>query len=78
MVGRPFRAPQFHVDSDAAQRRQQRLVHQDEIDAQTVVAAEGTLPVIPPAERFFRLFEMPEGIDEPERRDALQGCCRSP
>ena len=54
------------------QRRQQELMHEDQIDAQAVVAPERALPIVPPAERFFRLLEVAEGIDQSDVADGLQ------
>ena len=47
---------------------------QDEIDAQTVVAAESTLPIVPPAERFVGLIEAAKGVGQADVGDGPQGC----
>ena len=70
MIGRALGAPRLDVDATAGQPGQQLPMHQDQVDAQAVVAAESALAVVPPAEGLLGLLEMPEGIDELEIGDA--------
>src|SRR5687767_3824143 len=69
VIRRALDAARLDVDVTAREARQQFAVHEDQVDAQAVVAAESSLTVIPPAERLLRLLEVPECVDELEVGD---------
>ena len=62
VVGRPFVFPGFDIDAAPAAFQRQDGVAQDMIDSQAVIAVEGPRTIIPPAEAFIRLVELPEYV----------------
>jgi hypothetical protein len=64
VVGRTFVFPGFDIDTTAAAFRGQDDAAQDVIDTQTVIAVEGPRAIIPPAEAFIRLVELPEDVQQ--------------
>jgi hypothetical protein len=62
MVGRPFVFPGLDIDTAPAAFRRQNGAAQDMIDSQAVIAVERPGAIIPPAEAFIRLVELPEHV----------------
>jgi hypothetical protein len=54
--------PGFDIDAASAAFRRQDGAAQDMIDSQAVIAVEGPGAIIPPAEAFIRLVELPEYV----------------
>jgi hypothetical protein len=64
VVGRPFVFPGFDIDTAAAAFRRQDGAAQDVIDTQAVIPVERPRAIIPPAEAFIRLVELPEYVKQ--------------
>lgn len=72
MVRGAFFVARLRVDGAGAAASGAGRAHQDQVDTQSVVAAEREHPVIPPAVRFFGLTELAEDVDQPDGSDVAE------
>ena len=72
MIRRAFPAARVRVDPAAGAPGRELLARENEVDPEAGIAAQRTAPIVPPAERPFRLLEAAEHVHQTERQQRAQ------